>query len=352
MTAKATQRAFFSILLLIVTLAFFWLIGGFIQPIFWATVLGIVFFPAYNSIKGRLGGRETVASGVTLVVVLLVAIIPITWIVSVVASQAAGLYANILSGEIDVGAVFDWFNAKLPVVVSWLESIGIDAEKMRAMASSFGLRVSQFLANILVGFGQNIVRFSLMFTLMLYILFFVFRDGRRILDAAILVVPLDEDKKQELLMRFAEVSRATIKGTAIIGVVQGAIGGIAFAALGIPSAALWGVLMVLLSVVPAVGPALVWMPATLYFFAVGQYVQGSHPAHCRRCFHQLGGQRAAPGSCRPRHAYARLPGARFYPRGAPPVRARRCSHRPDDCCLVHLCLGHGSERIRRMKCRE
>lgn len=76
-------------------------------------------------------------------------------------------------------------------------------------------------------------------------------------------------------MRFAEVSRATIKGTAIIGVVQGAIGGIAFAALGIPSAALWGVLMVLLSVVPAVGPALVWMPATLYFFAVGQYVQGT-----------------------------------------------------------------------------
>ena len=275
MTAEATQRAFFSILLLIVTLAFFWVIGGFIQPIFWATVLGIVFFPAYNAIKGRLGGRETVASGVTLIVVLLVAIIPVMWIVSVVASQAAGLYVNIRSGEIDVGAVFDWFNAKLPVVVSWLESMGIDAEKLPAVASSFGLRVSQFLANTLVGFGQNIVRFSLMFTLMLYILFFVFRDGQRILDAAILAVPLDEDKKQELLMRFAEVSRATIKGTAIIGVVQGGIGGIAFAALGIPSAALWGVLMVLMSVVPAVGPALVWMPATLYFFAVGQYVQGA-----------------------------------------------------------------------------
>ena len=275
MITSTVQRTFFSILLLSITLAFLWLIGGFLQPIFWATVLGIVFFPVYKLILARVRGRENLASGLTLIIVLLVAIIPIAWVVSAVAAEAADLYARIRSGEIDIGAALDWIGARLPAVVSWLESLGLDTEKMRSTASSIGLRASQFMTNLVVSFGQNTVQFAFLFVIMLYVLFFVFRDGERILAATMKAVPLDDEHEQELLTRFADVSRATMKGTAVIGLVQGSIGGIAFAALGIPSATLWGVLMAFLSIVPAVGPALVWIPATVYFFAVGQYVSGA-----------------------------------------------------------------------------
>lgn len=275
MIASSVERTFFSILLLAITLCFLWLIGGFLQPIFWATVLGLVFYPLYKRIHARIGERENVASGLTLLVVLFVAIIPIAWVISAVASEAADLYARIRSGEIDIGAALDWVAARVPAVVSWLESIGMDTEKLRSSASSLGLRASQFVTGLLVNFGQNTARFGIMFVLMLYILFFVFRDGERILAGAMKTLPLDDDRERELLTRFADVSRATVKGTAVIGLVQGGIGGIAFAALGIPSATLWGVIMAFLSIVPAVGPMLVWMPAVIYFFAVGQYVSGA-----------------------------------------------------------------------------
>ena len=275
MIASSVERTFFSILLLTITLSFLWLIGGFLQPIFWATVLGLVFYPLYKRIHARIGERENVASGLTLLVVLFVAIIPIAWVISAVASEAADLYARIRSGEIDIGAALDWVAARVPAVVSWLESIGMDTEKLRSSASSLGLRASQFVTGLLVNFGQNTARFGIMFVLMLYILFFVFRDGERILAGAMKTLPLDDDRERELLTRFADVSRATVKGTAVIGLVQGGIGGIAFAALGIPSATLWGVIMAFLSIVPAVGPMLVWMPAVIYFFAVGQYVSGA-----------------------------------------------------------------------------
>ena len=275
MIASSVERAFFSILLLSITLCFLWLIGGFLQPIFWATVLGLVFYPLYKRIHARIGERENVASGLTLLVVLFVAIIPIAWVISAVASEAADLYARIRSGEIDIGAALDWVAARVPAVVSWLESIGMDTEKLRSSASSLGLRASQFMTGLLVNFGQNTARFGIMFVLMLYILFFVFRDGERILAGAMKALPLDDDRERELLTRFADVSRATVKGTAVIGFVQGGIGGIAFAGLGIPSATLWGVIMAFLSIVPAVGPMLVWMPAVIYFFAVGQYVSGA-----------------------------------------------------------------------------
>ncbi len=274
MITTNVHKAFFSILLATITIAFLWLIGGFLQPIFWATVLGIVFYPLYKRILARLKDRENLASGLMLVIVLLVAIIPIVWIITAVAGEAASIYARVRSGEIDIGAALDWVSQQLPAVVSWLESMGVDTDKIRSTASSFGLRASQFMTGLVVSFGQNTVNFAFMFVIMLYILFFVFRDGERILAAAMKALPLNDEDEQELSTRFAEVSRATLKGTAVIGVVQGGIGGIAFAALGIPSATLWGVVMAFLSIVPAVGPALVWMPATVYFFAVGQYVSG------------------------------------------------------------------------------
>ena len=109
---------------------------------------------------------------------------------------------------------------------------------------------------------------------MLYLLFFFLRDGTRLLEGLVRALPLGDERERHLLGRFAEVSRATIKGTVVVGIVQGAIGGVAFAIIGLGAPVLWGVVMALLSILPAVGPSLVWLPAAIILLVNGEIVGG------------------------------------------------------------------------------
>jgi predicted PurR-regulated permease PerM len=111
------------------------------------------------------------------------------------------------------------------------------------------------------------------FFLMLYLLFFFLRDGQRMIERLVRALPLGDERERLLMNRFAQVSRATIKGTFVVGIVQGAIGGIAFAVLGLGAPVLWGSLMALLSMLPAVGTALVWLPAAIILI-VGDRIGG------------------------------------------------------------------------------
>jgi predicted PurR-regulated permease PerM len=117
------------------------------------------------------------------------------------------------------------------------------------------------------------VRFAVFFFLMLYLLFFFLRDGQRMIERLVRALPLGDERERLLMNRFAQVSRATIKGTFVVGIVQGAIGGIAFAVLGLGAPVLWGSLMALLSMLPAVGTALVWLPAAIILI-VGDRIGG------------------------------------------------------------------------------
>jgi predicted PurR-regulated permease PerM len=125
-----------------------------------------------------------------------------------------------------------------------------------------------------VAFGQDAIRISGLTFLMLYLLFFFLRDGRALLNAMVQALPLGDVRERRLLNKFAEVARATIKGTLVIGLVQGAMGGILFWVLGIEAAVLWGVVMGLLSLLPAVGAALVWIPAAALLIASGELLKG------------------------------------------------------------------------------
>ncbi len=118
------------------------------------------------------------------------------------------------------------------------------------------------------------MRFAMYFFLMLYLLFFFLRDGGKIVEVIIDVLPIGDQRERDLLDKFAEVSKATIKGTLVVGIIQGSLGGIMFALLGIQSAIFWGVIMTLLSILPAIGSALVWLPAALYLIANGMLLKG------------------------------------------------------------------------------
>jgi predicted PurR-regulated permease PerM len=266
------EKASFIGLLALVTVAFFALLLDFLQPVFWAAILAVIFYPVHMRFLARLRQRRTLASFMTLLVITITVIIPTWFIAASVISEATGLYGRVQSGEIDLRRVIDWARNTLPVINSFLDSIGVTPEEIAANISSAVLTSSQYVGSLAVSAGQNVVRFSIMFLLMLYVLFFFIRDGDALLDMLIIALPFGDERERALLTKFAEVSRATIKGTLFIGLIQGALGGLIFWILGIQGAAFWGVVMVILSLLPVVGASFVWIPAALLMVASGEYL--------------------------------------------------------------------------------
>ena len=272
MTNEYIHRVFFLFLVVVITAAFFWLIRGFLQPIFWAVALAIVFYPGHALIARRMPGRPAIAATVSVIVVLFVVVLPIIGIVAAVTAEAGDMYQAIRSGEIDLTGLLGNLAGRLPQVNSLVESLGINIDQLSSQLSSSAVSVSQFIASSALQIGQDTLRITVFFFLMLYLLFFCLKDGDKLLEDFIRALPFGDERERHFLDRFAQVSRATIKGTLVIGVVQGAIGGTTFAILGIRAPVLWGVVMALLSIIPAVGPALVWLPAVIVLAFQGSLV--------------------------------------------------------------------------------
>ena len=271
---QTVQNRFFIGLVVVTTLVFLWLIGDFFQPVFWAAVLTILFRPVYRRINVALQGRERLASALTLVVILLVVIVPLFLIGMAVVQEAARLVERVASGEVDVQGSVEQAEEALPAVIEYLEGFGIDVDRIRQGLSGAAVAGSQYVASRALAIGQDALRFGVLFFVMLYLLFFLLKDGGRILTAIIKALPLGDRRERRLFSKFAEVSRATIKGTLVVGVVQGGLGGLAFWALGIDAAVFWGIVMTVLSLLPAIGAALVWIPAAAILLATGSYIKG------------------------------------------------------------------------------
>jgi predicted PurR-regulated permease PerM len=268
------QRFFFMVLLFAVSIAFVWLIRGFLQPIFWAIALGIVVYPLHQRIQARLGHWRSAAAAISMLLVVVIVVIPIGIIVATVTNEAVLLYDRVQAGQLSLAGIYDFVEQRFPELLALLQKIDIDPEKLQSQLSAGATQVTQFVASRAIALGQDTLRITVFFFLMLYLLFFFLRDGQKLLEGLVRALPLGNERERHLLGRFAEVSRATIKGSLVVGIVQGAIGGIAFAILGIGSPVLWGVIMALLSIIPAVGPAFVWLPAAIFLFTGGQVVSG------------------------------------------------------------------------------
>lgn len=272
MDEKRLEYGFFIALLVLVTVAFVALLSGYLLPIFWAATLGVLFYPVKSRLAKRLRGRSSsLAAFLTLVLILTTVIVPAFGLVSAVAGEASQLYARIQSGELDPAALLRWFESMAPRLVELAGSFGIDFGQIRSNLSQGAVKVSQYVGGFAFAAGQNALAFTLAFFIMLYVLFFVLRDGDRILDVLIRALPLGDARERLLFSKFAEVSRATIKGTVVIGMIQGALGGLIFALLGIRGAVFWGVVMAVLSLLPAVGAGLVWAPAALLLAIQGAW---------------------------------------------------------------------------------
>jgi predicted PurR-regulated permease PerM len=268
------QTVAFLLLVVLTTVAFFGLILAFLMPVFWAIVLAVVFYPLQLRYVDAARGRASIAALFTMVTIVTVVVAPLALIAVAMAREALALQEQIASGAIDVRAPLRYGRELAPIVGDFLARFGVDLDNLAQQLSSAAVGITQFLASRVLSIGQNVLQFTALFFVMLYVLFFFLRDGRQLLETAILVLPLGDARERRLLDRFAAVTRATIKGTLVVGVVQGGIGGIAFWALGIPAPIFWGAIMTLLSLLPAVGPAIVWAPAAIILLAVGQIAKG------------------------------------------------------------------------------
>ena len=274
-TPDRIGQGFFLALLVGLTLAFFVVLKGFFQPIFWAAIIGIVFLPVKHRIEQRLPERPSTSALITLLIILFTVLVPTILLTGAVADQGLQLYQNIQSGEIDPGAIFSTIEQRLPPeVVGLLERLGIEPETIQDRISQAAVEASGFIAGLALSVGQNIGRFAVMFFIMLYLLFFALRDGESMLGKLVWALPLGDEREKDLFAKFAEVGRATIKGTLVVGLVQGTLGGIMFAILGIQGAVFWGVVMTFLSILPAVGSALVWAPAAIILIVGGSLGKG------------------------------------------------------------------------------
>jgi predicted PurR-regulated permease PerM len=269
------QNAAFIGLLTAVTLAFFGLLADFVQPIFWAATLAIIFNPAHVRILALVKDRTSAAAFLTLLLIVITVLIPAWFIASSVAVEASAFYTRIQSGEINPAGALDWLRGALPLLNDSLDRLTLSPEDVKEKLSAAAIQGSQFVGALAITAGQNAVRFGVMFFLMLYVLYFFLRDGEVLVDALVHALPLGDDRERELFAKFAEVSRATVKGTLVIGLVQGALGGIIFGLLGIEGAVFWGSVMAIMSLLPVVGASLVWAPAALFMLASGDFTKAA-----------------------------------------------------------------------------
>jgi predicted PurR-regulated permease PerM len=181
---------------------------------------------------------------------------------------------SIESGAVDAAAPLRWIQQRVPTLFDYAAGFGFEVQNLRGRISEFALVAGQWLAGNALQIGQNAVQFFVGTSLMLYLLFFFLRDGHRVVERLVRILPLGDRRERHLFQRFAEVVRATVKGTFVIAAVQGAIGGVAFWSVGIRGAVLWGVVMAGASLIPVVGAALVWVPAAVFLVSMGELVKG------------------------------------------------------------------------------
>jgi predicted PurR-regulated permease PerM len=270
------QRRAFLLLLALVTVAFFWVIVPFYGAVFWAVILAIVFRPLQARLERRLGGRRNLAAALSLLVCVVGAILPVTLVIASLVAEGAQLVQRIQGGGfVPPASLGDVFEKLPPWAQEALDRIGVaDFGTLRARLIEALTQVSQFLAARALNVGQNTLRFFASLGIMLYVLFFLFRDGPAIGRAIRASLPLSQEVSDALLSKFAAVVRATVKGNVIIAGIQGTIGGVTFWALGIQGALLWGVLMAFLSLLPAVGAAIVWAPVAAFLILSDELFRG------------------------------------------------------------------------------
>ncbi len=273
MQEKMEFRSFIALLIL-VSIFFIMLLAPFFGVIFWAVAIGIVFAPI-NKILLEKTKRENLSALCTLLICILIVVLPFLFVLNSFIGQGVLLFDGLQSGEINVDKYVEQVRVAFPVIQESLAKVGFDLTDLEAKIGEAVVFVSRFIAQQSVAIGQGTLTFIAEIGMLLYVAFFIIRDSDTLVRYLHLALPLGDEREAMFFKKFSEVTRATIKGSFVVAVVQGFLGGVIFAILGIPGVFLWGVAMVFLSLVPMIGSALIWGPVALYLMATGDILSGT-----------------------------------------------------------------------------
>jgi predicted PurR-regulated permease PerM len=272
MNKSAMNKSVLILLVIFISAVFLSMIHQFLMAIFLAGIFTALAQPAYHRLEHLLKGRRAPASLITLLLIVLLVLLPLGALIGIITAQAIKVSQS----------VTPWVQKKLSepdALTQLLESIPYH-EKIEpyqdlifTKAGEMVGAVSNYLIENLSSVTMGTVNFLFMALILLYSMFFFLMDGDKLLCKILYYLPLEDKDERLLLRKFTSVTRATLKGTAIIGILQGAMAGIAFAVVGIPSAIFWGAIMAVLSVIPGIGSALIWVPAAIILAAGGHYIK-------------------------------------------------------------------------------
>ena len=269
-SATRFQRAFLLALAVGISILFFFVIQRFILAVLLAAVFAGLAYPLYTRLLARMGPR--LAATITLALLFTGVGLPVVGFLTLVATEAVQISQGVetwLQEDGRASQIHDRL-AGIPFAGRFLPEEGRIVEQIREAAGGAG----SFLMGQLASATRGTLGFFLQLLVLFYALFYFLVDGPRILQSILRFIPLDSGQKDELLERFVSVTRATLRGSLLIGLIQGGVAGLAFWVAGVPGPAFWGTVMVVLSIIPAVGATLIWVPAVIYLFMAGQIVAG------------------------------------------------------------------------------
>lgn len=266
----------FPILLMAISVALGYILLPFYGILLWSTVIALLFVPLHEWLLVRMPGRLTLAALLTLLVVVVIVVIPLVLISGAISSEVMGFYQRIESGDLVPEQFFLRVLSALPDwLTQQLDRMGmVDYATSQKRLTAELAEASQAISARTLRIGQSTFAFVASFFITLYLAFYFIRDGEVLARSVRHAIPLQAAMKRELFDKFATVIRATVKGNLVVAAIQGLLGGLAFWVLDVRAALLWAVLMAFLSLLPAVGAALVWLPVALYFLATGALWQG------------------------------------------------------------------------------
>lgn len=272
---KRLEQPAFILLLLVVSLLFVMLMRPFWGAIFWACAITIIFNPMQKWLTRRLGNKPNRVALLTLFICMVIVVLPIIFISMTFIQEGLSLYQRLDKGEVNPTHWLEQIRNAFPAVFELMNRVGLDFATIKGAISSSAVSGSKLIAEKALGAGQITFSFVINVAMMSYLTFFLLRDGKQLVELLIKALPLGDARERKLFTKFAEVVRATVKGNIVVAIVQGTLGGFILWALSIPGALLWGVVMAFLSLLPAVGAGLVWLPVAIYLYATGEAIQAT-----------------------------------------------------------------------------
>lgn len=268
MDFKKIQTFVFFLLLAAVGYLFVLMLWPYIMGLFWAAVIAALFYPVYSWINARVK-QENVSSMLTILLIMVIVALPLAIVGSITVQQTVGLTEQLRDpATIDQAKEY----ADTILANDMVERIIGEGDVETRIQEATSFASDKALEWVQAGSG-NVLMVLVNLLVMLYALYYMFKDGPEWLQRLMHLVPLGDENEKVLFEKFVSTSKATLKGTILLGGLQGVMGGLMFWALGIPSAAFWGLVMVVLSIIPAVGAPLVWAPTAVYLLATGNMWQ-------------------------------------------------------------------------------